>query len=372
MAEPGVIHVVGKITEEVYSFLGPATWALADCGLRQTVIHVADGDAVRHLGDISPRVALRPVRLSGGVRKWIPAFRAALSDEIAAAPIAAVHLHGVLPWIAAVWFARSQATAPPMYFSPHGSKSLHSMRLVGTPLYRLLARLAPDVVRRPIVTVQADAADLLEITGQVAELVECPVDPAFFAVRPVLPRTPMLVTGTSTPNAAAADQIAQLAVLLGEDIRNLGITWVGPLDAESSARLAAAGVRHVEHSSVAERAALLAGATVYIAPADGRGFPVRLAEAMAANCACIAWNTSFHQGIVVEGLTGLICKTQGQLVAALAMLLGNSALRFDLAGAARRAARDRFDPRGFRSSLVAAYNMPVSRVPVPSRTETVL
>jgi glycosyltransferase involved in cell wall biosynthesis len=206
----------------------------------------------------------------------------------------------------------------------------------------------------------ADVRTLKRLTDEPVPLVESPVDAAFFEAPRHEARRPLLVTGSRERNPRAAAQFSQLAVLLGEEALGVSCNWIGTADADSLARLAAAEVAVYDATKTADRAARLSSAWIYVALDGGHGFPIFLAEAMAAGLPCVVWDTLNHRELVEHGKTGLCCSTHQQLLASVAELIDSRQTRQRLGQAARGEASRRFDGQTFRDSLRDAYSAPTT------------
>lgn len=360
-----VVHLVDRVTDEVFSFLGPATQALAESGLDQTVVLTDDLRYRHHLPRFDDRIDLvlvsaRPGLLGRGLRAARALQNVVTSSSI---PLRAVHLHGFVPSLAGAFAMRSSRRDDvPVFYSPHGSKSLGSLSALGRAviwmlrpvigrlrLHRAIASLA--IERQPL--------DALSSTSSV-EVVESPVAEAFFdVVRHEAPR-PLVVTGSRTVNPRSAELFAQLAVLLSDEALRLSFNWIGSTDQNSQVRLWAANVSIFDHVLDHELAARLATGWVYLAPGGTRGFPVFLAEAMAVGLPCVAIDTPGHRDIIRHGETGFLCSTHEEILRCIAHLIDTPALRARVSEAAREAARLRFGAARFRDSLLSAYDLPTT------------
>lgn len=355
-----IVHFVGPATDVVLSFLAPMTLVHAEQGLAQTVVLV-DEPAHRHLlRGFHPSVQLvrTPANL-GGVKRWRLALRALLST-VAHQPTSAVHLHGVIPSLLGVYAARFGGLRAPLYFSPHGSRLLGPLRGVGAVLLWLTRPLSGRDAQRAIANSPADADKLRRWTRETVVVVESPVQADFFAAVRQEAAHPVLLTGSRRPDRESAALFAQLAVILSEESLEVDFGWIGTSDPESLARLAAANVAVHDVADVAARADLLASGWVYVALGGGLGFPLYLAEAMAAGLPCVVWDTPYHRDVIEHGKTGLVCHSQEQLLACVAELIDNAELRQRLGLAARGVARARFSGEKFRESFLAAFGTPVA------------
>lgn len=360
-----VIHLADRVTDEVFSFLGPATQALAESGFDQTVVLTDDLRYRHHLPRFDDRIDLVLVRARAGLLgRGLRAARA-LQDVVASSstPLRAVHLHGFVPSLVGAFAMRSlRRDEVPVFYSPHGSKSLSSLSGLGRAVIWLLrpviGRLRPQRAIASL-AIEKMPLDALRSTSSV-DVVESPVADAFFdVVRHESPR-PLVVTGSRVVNLRSAELFAQLAVLLSDEALRLSFNWIGSADQNSQVRLWAANVSIFDHLHDDELAARLATGWVYLAPGGTRGFPVFLAEAMAVGLPCVAIDTPDHRNIIRHGETGFLCRTHEEVLRCIAHLIDTPALRAQVGDAAREAARLRFGEARFRDSLMSAYDLPTT------------
>jgi glycosyltransferase involved in cell wall biosynthesis len=132
--------------------------------------------------------------------------------------------------------------------------------------------------------------------------------------------------------------------------------WHGTADTNSLARLAAANVAVYDATDTSERASRMSSAWIYVALAGERGFPVFLAEAMAAGLPCVAWDTPAHRELIRHGETGLCCDSLQTLLACVAELIDSPVRRARLGTAAHSEARRRFNDETFRDSINSAFS----------------
>lgn len=363
-----VLHLAGRLTDEVLGFLGPTTRFLHEAGARQILL-AQEPDHARQLARLHPGVDLvlmrrdlRPTRRC--LYGWTNLRRVI---DRAGSTLRAVHLHGFVPGLVAPYALRRLGREVPLVFSPHSSKAIGPLRLVGRPLWWLTRPLMAGSAAplRAIATVDADVGAWREISSQPVDVVEAPVDPAFFGLAHREAPTPMLVAGGSVLDTQAAGLLAQLRVLLDDDEGRLRFSWVGAAPAPGpAAKLRAAGIESPPSAEPLDRASGLVGAWAYLAPGGAAGFPTRLGEAMAAGLPCVALDTPYHRSLIRDGETGLLYRTTPEAVAALARLVASGDLRHRLARGARREAAERLTESRFRESLYAAYEQSVSR-PMP-------
>lgn len=358
-----VVHLVGPLTDEIFSFLGPATETLADCGLEQTVL-VADDLRYRYqLPRFHARIDLVLVPAHGGVSQRAQAAMQALRDILVAAEdVKAVHLHGFLPSLIGSYVARSIGLDVPMYYSPHGSKSLDSLRRVGDLMLWSLRPVIGSLRDLRAITSLAQEARVLhtQTETQSIDVAESPVADAFFEVERHEVPHPLIVTGSRVHDPRAAELFAQLAVLLSDKALRLSFNWIGHTDQNSLVRLSAADVSVHDVRQDADLASRLAAGWIYLAPGRTRGFPVFLAEAMAVGLPCVAIDTPDHRDIIRHGETGFLCRNEEEILHSIAQLIDLPALRAEIGEAARASAKRRFSEARFRDSLMSAYDLPAT------------
>lgn len=348
-----VVHVVGCITDEVYSFLGPATHALARSGLDQTVVMVDDVRYRHHLVDLHERaeLVLSP-SLRNPLRQWREVLKA-LRQTLASAPTRAVHLHGLVPCLVGAWVVRTAGHRAAIFYSPHGSRAMGRFKWIGAPLLWLFKPLLQPGRSTAIVNVPQERPAFDKWKS--VDVIESPASEVFLDIERHEARHPLVVTGGREPNPRNAELLAQLAVLLTDDVLRIGFNWIGSVDAVSRQRLNAAGVGVFDVTSDAERAQRLASGWIYVAPGGTRGFPVFLVEAMAAGLPCVALDTPQHRAVIRDGETGFLCESERDLIGCIATLVDSAALRARIGQAARKEARERFGEGRFSTRLLAAY-----------------
>jgi glycosyltransferase involved in cell wall biosynthesis len=333
-----VVHVIGRLTESEFAFVGSTSHALGETGVSQTVILIQEPPDRSLLAKFHPAVRLElPQR---GAGPWAR-FRAAVQTLCRAAgdrPVAAIHLHGMLPSMTAVYAAWFCGLSPKLFMLPHGT------RLQG------LLRAACAVVRRPRATAPAQALAAPD-TPQPIRLVEHPVDARFFTWERQESRRPLVVSGCAFTEPFGPAQFAQQAVLLGEESMAVSFNWVGRVDAESRARLKAANVGIFDEEDPAGRAAKLAGAWLFVGYGNTSLFPLRLAEAMSLGLPCVAWDSPQTRSVLRHGETGLLCSTPSQMLACIAQLIDSPELRHNMGRAAQEEALRRFHPTKLRELI---------------------
>lgn len=365
-----IVHVLGRASDNMLAFFGPVTETLADSGLQQTVI-LLDDPAQRHLLpglDARVRIVLaRPAR-----SRWLSfgTILALLCAEARATPGAVVHLHGVVPCLLGGYAARARGLAAPLVFTPYGRGLRRPLDRAAALLLRALRPRAGEPARRTVTSRPAEIDPLQQLTGQPVDLVEGSVDDIFFAGPRHEARRPLVVTSARADDPRSAALFTQLAVLLGEEALGLSFNWVGPADDESVAQLNAAGVGRFDAPDDAARVAHLRSAWLYVATGSATRFPDCLVEAMALGLPCVAWATGQHREVLRDGQTGLLCRSEEEMLAAVARLVDSAALRAELGAAAQAEARRRFHRSSFRASLLASYRAAQVAAPLPDTGAT--
>lgn len=114
---------------------------------------------------------------------------------------------------------------------------------------------------------------------------------------------------------------------------------IGRLQSQAARRGVAGQVAFLGHHR--DMPALLRSQRVYVLATHFEGMPLALVEAMAAGCACVASDVVGVQGVIQEGVTGLLVPEgdAAALAAAIARLLNEPALATRLGDAARARAQ---------------------------------
>ncbi|MDL2338227.1 MAG: glycosyltransferase family 4 protein [Pseudomonadota bacterium] len=358
-----VVHLVGAVNDTVFSLLGAMTHVQAEMGVDQTVILV-DEPAQRYLlPRFHPSIRLVLISAHLGPLRRMRRSLQCLREVVNSQPTRALHLHGFIPSLVGTYAARFHGLSQTLYFSPHGSRLLKPIVAVSalTRLaFKSVARLSDQ---RTIANSAFDASALVRVTNEKIQIVESPVDSVFFAAARHEVRRPLLMTVSRNRNYEAAAMFAQLAVLLSEESLQVSCNWLGTADADSLARLSAANVAVFDITDAAERASRLSSAWVYVAFVGELGFPLFLAEAMAAGLPCVVWDTPYHRDVIEDGKSGFCCSSYPQLLACVTRLIDSPEERQRIGSAARSEAHRRFDSKTFRDAFLAAYH------PAPSKVE---
>lgn len=335
LTDETVVHVIGRLTEQAFAFVGSTSQALGETGVPQTVILIQEPPDRSLLAKFHPAVRLELPKPGAGPLSRFRHAVATLCRAASARPIAAIHVHGMLPSLTAVYAAWFCGLSPKVFLMPRGT------RLQG------LLRAACAVVRRP----SRARPTTTTAASQPIALVEHPVDARFFTWERQESRRPLIVAGCAEADPLGAAQFAQLAVLLGEESMALSFNWVGRVDDESRARLKAANVGIFDEDEPAGRAAKMAGAWMFVGYGNTAAFPLRVAEAMALGMPCVAWESPQIRSVLRHGETGLICNSPSQMLASIAQLIDSPELRRNMGHTAQEDAQQRFHPAKLRDLL---------------------
>ncbi|WP_083748810.1 glycosyltransferase [Pelomonas sp. KK5] len=348
---PGrVVHVLGTLTDEVFSFLGPAAQAVARSGREQSVVMIDLAEHRHHMARLHESAELVLVPSERNPFKQWSALHQGCCTAMARGPLHAVHLHGLMPALVGAQAVRAvHAHGAPVFFSPHGSVVLGKLRSAE----RLLRALISTARSSAIVNVPQESRVFEDWAS--SELVESPVAEVFFTRPRREARHPLVITGGRSQSPRSAELMAQLAVLLGGSDLRIGFNWIGSVDAVSKVRLNAAGVSIFEIDGDADCAARLGPGWVYVAPGPTRGFPLFLAEAMAAGLPSVAFDCVQHRELIEDGESGFLCKTQHEMIDRIAALIDDATLRHRIGQAAQATARRRFGESQFGEKILAAY-----------------
>lgn len=348
-----LLHVVGPVTDEVFSFLGPATRALARHGHSQHIVVI---DSPEHRQNVSQFDAyasvVRVTKASNPLSQWAGVIRAC-RELISESGLSVVHVHGLVPFLLISIGLRSLDRQTPVVYSPHGSRSLGTLRFAGK-----LAMLAAHSTIRParssaIVTVRSEGGAFDGWKG--TDVVESPVSDIFFSTRRREAKKPLIITGGRKNSERSIEVFTQLAVLLSDEELALEFHWLGTIHANFGQRLRAASVSVLPVSHDGECADHMAAGWMYVAPWSTRGFPLFLVQAMAAGLPCVALDCDQHREVIEHGKTGFLCTSEQEMVRQIAALVDNPDLRARIGTAARASANARFSESNFDDKLLTAY-----------------
>lgn len=352
------VHVVGRITESVSSFLLPTLKAMQANGRMQALLYVADRYGAETVTHVPAEVAKLPVHDGSTMLSRANALYQALARLSRRHRVTVLHVHGLLPCLAAArWLRSGDDREIDVLFSPHSSRALMAPFWMRRVIGQIL-RLGMGRTKRHVIVSLQPEADLLAPFGSgPAQVVECPVSSIFFQIPRKEARRPSIMSCNLDGQRSAVERYARIAVLLNDERLGISFNWVGRADAGIAAILKAAGIGQFATSSDEQRAQRLSSAWIYLAPIEERGFPVRLIEAMAAGLPCVALDSPVHSSVLDDCVTGYLCADQDQLLKRVAELLDSSQVRWAMGAAARRAAAERFAEDVFSRHLLSATVM---------------
>jgi glycosyltransferase involved in cell wall biosynthesis len=363
-----MVHVASRVTEEVFSFLGPATAALKHQGVTPVLVALDDMAVRTWLKRFDPSVRLVLVHAGPEPLGNFVRLRSATLDVLQRyRRIEGIHLHGVIPHLLGIQAARKLGVRAPMYFSPHASRLLSVSSISRRALSwatDLQARLTPT---RPIVSHRVDVDRLSGWHDSAIDLIESPVL-SLFLNTPRRPSEAAVIVGGGLPIGydEALAMFARFAVLLRDTSHQPMFYWIGAASQAQLNVLASVNAQIVPRDNEPLRARLLSQAWIYVAGGHGRGVPVGVTEAMAAGVPCVVADTPSHSEMVRHELSGFIFRTEDEALGAIAQLLDSPNLRDAVGRAARSEAMVRFDGEVFRTRLLEAYRrVPQAEPAVP-------
>lgn len=353
-----VVHVVGRMTDAVFNFLGPTTAALAAGGYQQVLLTHEHADLDHWLRLLEPTVeVVRTPTSRNPLIRW-GRVAARLRDLSTSEQLVTVHLHGLMPsLVGAPHIGRLVREGTRVHMSPHSSKSLRNLSWLGRPAFWLLGAALPQRTQSAIANVPFDVRALNRISSRPVSLIESPVADAFFTVRRTRPaRAPLVVGSGLTEGSDSITHFAQLAVLLSDADLGVSFNWISPAAPLDPAPLCVASVGVFADADEDARAERLAAAWIYVMAGPSRGFPLPLAEAMAVGLPCVVLDGEAHRDMIRHGETGLLCHDTVSLMRAVAQLIASPDLRQQLGTAARKEALLRFQSDDFHRRVFEAYS----------------
>lgn len=350
-----VLHVVGRVTEAVFSFLGPASEALAHAGYDQTIV-MLDDPKHAHTFKFPVQVRLLTVPVDAlGHRHWI-GVAAAVQTLTATHQFSAIHLHGFLPWLLGTQMGRCIPKQASVFYSPHGSRTLGLLRPFQTALAWCLSLGSPTHRQEIIFSSKSDAQRLAVNGVQSVVTIEAALDEVFFNTPRNEARRPLVVSGDHHDDRRSVEMLSRLAVILSAAELGLNFNWIGDVGIASAARLKAANVGAFPILDDARIASRLATGWVFIAAGESTEFPVMLASAMAVGLPCVVAALPYHLDLIQHGINGLVYHSEEEALAMVSKLVDDPELRIRLGAAARVDALARFSKSKLDQALIAAYH----------------
>lgn len=303
----GTLHVADGLSEPVFGVLGPATALLREMGLAQTVVLIDRPEHAHRMGGFGDGVRLVPVAVTHPRwRHWV-ALRDAVREQLRERQPTTVHFHGTLAWLCSLGLVRE---ARVLVSPPHGR--------------------APP-------------------------LLEAVMEDDFLRVQHREARRPLVVSGCHHDNRKAVELFCRAAVIFGAAELDLGFNWCGPVSPTSMARLHAAGIGTVTAQHHEALLPHLRSAWVYFAGGGETELPVRLAQAMACGLPCLAADTPVYRGLIDDGQTGLLFRSDEEARQLLTLLIDDAPLRRRLGQAARGVVAKRFSRDRLRTEVMSLY-----------------
>ena len=343
------VHLVGRLTPAVLSFLLPAIDASFAAGRRQALLFINNGVSQVQLAAVPTAVHRVDVRDSESLLVRCDALFKALLQFSLQHPINVLHVHGLLPALAGARLLRTRGDrGVDVLFSPHSSRVL-GWTLAKHAVFGPLRRLSGgNSAVRVIANVQREARLLAPYNGLAVQVIDCPVARVFFDTARKEAARPLVVSCNLECHHAALDGFQRVAVLLNDDRLGIDFNWIGNTEADGVEALRAAGVACFEASTSSSRADRFSTAWVYVATYEERGFPIHLVEAMAAGIPCVALDTEIHRSMIVPGETGYLYRTAREMLERIGQLVDSQPLRHRVGQAARRMAELRFSEAEFQ------------------------
>jgi glycosyltransferase involved in cell wall biosynthesis len=101
----------------------------------------------------------------------------------------------------------------------------------------------------------------------------------------------------------------------------------------------------------------LLASDIFLLPSLWEGMPLALIEAQAAGLPAVVLDIVGCRDVVMDGITGFVCRDVGELAAKVRLLTVDHALRLKMAANARRMAMDRFSVERMHAEMCAIYGI---------------
>lgn len=355
---PHVLHFAGQLTDDVLGFLCSTSDALSGLGVRQTVLSVDDAANEK----LNGRMETLRLATTNRSRAWLENTRR-LRNLIDRQRFSAIHLHGFRAWLLGGRILGQQTATPRIVYTPHGSRALNDLQIPASILNRAAGINRDHFQPLVLAGTAREAEQLTHLARLETRVIGEAIDPAFLNVSGAESRLPLIVTTGSGYEPERVQSFAQVAVLLSSRNLNLAFNWYGPTGPASWDLLNAANVGVYHPGDAAQLASRLTSAWIYLQPHSGQRFAAGVARAMAVGLPCVVADVDTHREILRHGETGLLYRSDAEMMGYLIELIGDRELRRRLGAAARRCAENQFSLSDFRATLCRAYGLDIREMP---------
>lgn len=134
------------------------------------------------------------------------------------------------------------------------------------------------------------------------------------------------------------------------------VLWIGDGDdTDKNAWLGGTGIEVTGWKSPEEAALCAAGLDIYVSTALWEGMPLAVMEAQAIGIPCVVSAIGGNVDAIEHGVTGFVCSTKADFLAAIELLISDKSLRLKMGDAARQRARRRFSDHNLSSESLRIY-----------------
>lgn len=358
---PHIVHATECPAGGTLTLLVAAIHELAALGATQTLVFARREDTPPDLAALFPPglrlIEVPPAR--GNHMAFVRGMARELRRLTGRGDIDAVHLHSSKAGFVGRLALTGMMMPVRVLYSPHGLAFLNTRRPLASAAFFALEWLAGRTRFDPVACSDSEAEMLLRVTRREPQVLENPVDPAFFAVTRQEQPTPLVVTLGRVCEQKAPEVFAELAVRVRVDHPSAQFVWIGSgsKDSDGNAVLRAAGVTVTGWLSAAEVRSWLARATVYVQTSRWEGLPLSVIQAQAVGLPCVVTDVVGNRDAVVDGETGFVAADVDELAAHVELLLREPVLRRAVSQPARAAAERRFGRVRFRQALAQLYGL---------------
>jgi glycosyltransferase involved in cell wall biosynthesis len=244
------------------------------------------------------------------------------------------------------------------YFSPHGLSFLQSSTADRVhPVYLALERMLAFIPASFVACSPSEAQLIERYLHRRALLVPNGIALDTICSREEAMRAGVLTVGTAgrISSARNPELFARVAGRLTE--HGLRVVWLGGGEPEAEDELRRCGVEVTGWLPHAKLLELLAGLDIYVQSSRWEGLPVAVMEAMATGLPVVATDIVGNRDLVDHGRTGWLAKSEDELVAGVALLAQDAALRLSWGRAAREHVQRRHSTRHMMRQLYCAYGL---------------